>query len=197
MNRRAFLQGIRAVVSGTGAIALTGCTEGVDEDTPTPTPAEIPSFNATNAGIFSDIETLERAVYNMMNGFRVEEGYEPLGYNQDLAEIARYHSWNMARKDFFAHDDYKGRSGGDRADYFGYPDTAISENLFRVGIPEEVKSSKPIANKTIQGWKNSPSHRAGMLTTAHIVAGIGGYIDTNRVVFITAMYADIDGEVPT
>lgn len=197
MNRRTFLRNVGAIASGGETVVLAGCVSGTEEEAHTSTPAEILPFHATNAGIFSDIETLERAVHEATNEFRTEQGYDPLGYNDDLAKIARNHSRNMAKEGFFAHEDHKGRHSGERAEYFGYPDTAISENLFRVGIPEQIESPNRIADRAVQGWKNSPSHRAGMLTTAHIVEGIGGYITAERDVFITAMYADFDGEIPS
>ncbi|MEF8807226.1 CAP domain-containing protein [Natronomonas sp.] len=178
-------------------VAFAGCVSGNKEKVRASTPAEIPPIDATNADIFSDIRTLENAIHEATNEFRTEEGYGPLEYNKNLAKIARNHSRNMAKEGFFAHKDHKGRHSGERADYFGYPDAAISENLFRAGIPEQIESPDRIADRTIQGWESSPSHRAGMLTTAHIVEGIGGYITAERDVFITAMYADVDGGIPS
>lgn len=176
-------------------LALTGCiSKGKEATTTSP---EITPFHASHADIVSNIDTLESAVHEATNEFRDEEGYDPLGYNRDLAKIARNHSRNMAKEGYFSHVDHEGRGPGDRADYFGYPDTAISENLFRVGIPEQVESAGRVAEETVQGWKNSSSHRAGMLTTAHIVEGVGAYITEERKVFITAMFADVDGKIPS
>lgn len=195
MIRRKFLRNVGTVSLGSVTIALPGCTSDGKQATMTPTPPEIPTFHATNSNIFSDIKTLERGIHEATNQFRIEEEQAPLGYNEDLANIARYHSRNMAKKGFFAHVDHKGRDGGDRADHFGYPDTAISENLLRVTLPPGWDTRQRVVDEVITGWKESLSHRAALLTTAHIVAGVGGYITEGRETFITMMFADVDGEI--
>lgn len=184
-----------------GGAALAGCLSNrngsaSNESATTPTPAEIPSFHATNAGIFSDIETLELAVHEATNEFRAEEGHEPLQYNEDLAKIARNHSRNMAKEGFFSHDDHQGRTPGERVDYFGYPDAHITENLSRVsGIPSDMNSAMELGGAIVSGWKDSSPHRTALLETKKIVAGVGGYVTEKREVFITANYADVDGEI--
>jgi uncharacterized protein YkwD len=184
-----------------GGAALAGCLSnrndsGLNESATTPTPAEIPSFHATNAGILSNIKTLELAVHEATNEFRAEEGYGPFRYNEDLAEIARNHSRNMAKEGFFSHDDHQGRTPGERVDYFGYPDAHITENLSRIsGVPSDMNSAIDIAGAIVSGWKDSPPHRTALLETTKIVAGVGGYVTGKRVVFITAIYADVDGEI--
>lgn len=197
INKRTFLRNVGSVATGSMTIPLAGCISDGDEAATTPTPPEIPSFHATNGGIFSDIEALERAVHEATNEFRAEEEHDPLGYNEDLAKIARYHSRNMAKEGFFAHVDHNERGGGDRADYFGYPNTAISENLLRVTLPSHWDTYEKVAVETVAGWEESQSHRAALLTTAHIVAGVGGYVTEERDMYMTMMFADVDGEIPS
>lgn len=197
VNRRVFLRDAIAVASGSVTLALAGCISESDEEMVTTTPAEIPPFHATNAGILSDIETLERAVHEQTNEFRVEEGHIRFGYNEDLAKIARYHSRNMAKEGFFAHNDPEGRSSGDRVDYFGYPDASISENLARWRMPSDVASPAEIAEEIVSGWKDSPPHRSALLATTKIVAGVGSYVMKGGQMFTTALYADVDGEIPS
>lgn len=197
MNRRAFFRDAGEVVSGCLSLALAGCTSDGDEGMLTPTPAEIPSFHATNAGILSDIKTLELAVHDRTNEFRSLKGHDALGYNEDLAKIARYHSRNMAKEDFFAHNDPEGRSSGDRVDYFGYPDASVSENLARWRMPSDAKSVNEIAEKVVSGWKDSPPHRSALLATTKTVAGVGSYVTEGSVMFTTALYADVDGKIPS
>lgn len=195
MDKRKFLRSVGGLASGSIALSVAGCISKGEETSKAETPPEIPSFHASHSNIVSEIETLERTVHELTNKFREEEGHDFLEYNEDLAKIARNHSRNMAKKGYFAHEDHNNRGPGARADYFGYPNTAISENLFRVGIPEQVDSADRVAARAIRGWKSSSSHRAGMLTTAHIVEGVGAYITEERSVFITTMFADVDGEI--
>ncbi|WP_425487441.1 CAP domain-containing protein [Natronomonas halophila] len=135
------------------------------------------------------------AVHEATNEFRTSEGRAPLEYNDDLAAISRNHSRNMAKNGFFDHNDHEGRSPGERADYFGYPDTAISENLYWLKIPSHWNSSDRVAERAVSSWKDSASHRSALLTESKVVAGVGAYVTEKRKVYVTAMYADRDGRI--
>jgi uncharacterized protein YkwD len=197
MNRRIFLRDIGASALTSTAVSLAGCGETTDETTSTLTPEGIPSFHATNAGVFSDISSIEIAIHEATNDFRAAEGHKLLNYNTSLAKISRNHSRNMAKEGFFDHNDHRGRSSGDRADVFGYPDASISENLYWTKMAPNWDSIDRIVKRTLSAWKNSPPHRATLLTESKIVAGVGGYVSEEHEVYITAMYADKDGEIPS
>jgi uncharacterized protein YkwD len=165
--------------------------------TPTPTYPEIPSFDATHGGFYSDIEPVEKAVHEVINEFRTEKGRDSVDFNDGLARISRNHSRNMAKKDFFDHTDPKGRSPGMRADYFGYPDAAITENLYRTQTPSEGYPRQVVGDHAVSSWKDSPSHRRAMLWTGAVVVGVGAYVTEDEVILVTAMFANTDGEIPS
>lgn len=196
MNRRTFLRGAGAAVSPSGAVALAGCGEGTTEETVTPTARELPMFDATHGGMFSDIKPVERAVYEEINEYRAEHDYESFGYDEGLAGISRFHSRNMAVEGFYDHTDHKDRSPGDRAEMFGYSTPSIGEILVRFTVHEENVSKERIARHAIEGWDSSTSHRYLLLAVTKVEIGVGIYITEQGEFYITAMASDTDAEVP-
>ncbi|NEP07952.1 MAG: CAP domain-containing protein, partial [Okeania sp. SIO4D6] len=84
---------------------------------------------------------------------------------------------NMALQDFFDHTGLDGSSAGDRIETTGYDFSAWAENI-AVGYltPEAV----------VEGWMNSPGHRANILDPNLQEIGVGYYFlenDTGSVNF--------------
>lgn len=195
MNRRKFLQDIGGVVSGSTALTLAGCVSNSDGGTPTETYPEIPSFDATRGGFYTEIEPIEKAIREAINEFRIEEGYSRVGPNNDLSKISRNHSRNMAKEGFFDHIDHEGRSPSARADYFGYPDASIAENLYWTQIPPEGYTHEVVGARTVSSWKDSSSHLMTMLWTGAVVVGVGAYVAESGAMFVTAMFANVDSRI--
>jgi uncharacterized protein YkwD len=195
MNRRTILRGTKAVISGSATLTLAGCLSDGETETPTATYPEVPSFDATHGGFYSDIDSVEKTVHEAINEFRSEEGRDSVEFNDDLARISRNHSRNMAKEHFFDHTDHKGRSPGMRADYFGYPDANITENLYRTQTPPEGYPPRVVGERAVSSWKDSSSHRMAMLWIGAVVVGVGAYVTEGGIIFITAMFANIDGKI--
>lgn len=190
MNRRTILRGTKAVISGSATLTLAGCLSDGETETPTATYPEVPSFDATHGGFYSDIDPVEKAVHKAINEFRSEEGRGSVKFNDDLARISRNHSRNMAKEDFFDHTDHKGRSPGMRADHFGYPDSDIAENLYRTQTPPGGYPPEVVGERAVSSWDGSSAHRNTMLWTGAVVVGVGAYVTKGGLIFITAMFTN-------
>ncbi len=122
-------------------------------------------------------------IHKKVNHIRQKYGTTQLSWDNKLAEIAYYHSSNMAKFGFFSHIDQNNNDPTQRASYFGYfcrkelgngwLTEGISENIFMIENYDETETEKKIAEKIVAGWMNSPSHRANILDPKHDKEGIG------------------------
>ena len=93
-------------------------------------------------------------VVALTNRRRAEHGLGPLAWADRLAAAAQAHNEDMVRRGFFAHESPDGRSVADRVRAAGYDYRVVAENLAAgQRTPEEV----------VQGWMDSPGHRANLL----------------------------------
>ncbi|MEL6319305.1 MAG: CAP domain-containing protein [Cyanobacteria bacterium J06626_14] len=108
----------------------------------------------------------EQEVLKLTNEFRQKNGLKPLVIDQDLDEAADIHSKNMADQDFFSHTGKDGSRPWDRAERAGYESRTVGENIAAgYRTPEAV----------VQGWIDSPGHRANMLNPNYNEIGLGYY----------------------
>lgn len=112
----------------------------------------------------TDNSASEKLIFHLTNGCRAINGVAPLIYSQDAAEVAQYHSNNMATKNFFSHTDSDGLKVGDRLDKFGVEWYHCSENIAAGYYDPYVINN---------GWYNSESHRKGMLNYKYKYLGVG------------------------
>ncbi|MFC8827269.1 CAP domain-containing protein [Streptomyces sp. NPDC057137] len=103
-------------------------------------------------------------VTTLVNSERSKAGCEPVSANAQLATAALRHSQDMAAKDYFDHNSPDGKDPGDRITAAGYRWTTYGENIARgQQTPAEV----------MEGWMNSPGHRANILNCAFKEIGVG------------------------
>lgn len=117
----------------------------------------------------------EQEVLRLTNEFRKEKKLKPLSLDQTLAKAADVHSENMAKQDFFSHTGKDNSKPWERAQKLGYESGYVGEN-----IAAGYSSAKAV----VDGWKNSPGHRANMLNPNYNEIGVGHYYlqnDTGKV----------------
>lgn len=103
-------------------------------------------------------------VLELTNQFRAENGLTPLKLNNELNAAAQNHSKDMAVQDYFSHTGKDGSQAWDRAKLVGYEARAMGENIAAgYTTPEAV----------VEGWKNSPGHRANLLNPTYTELGVG------------------------
>jgi uncharacterized protein YkwD len=166
-----------------------------------------PAF--ANAGAQPEINAveLERQIHQQINRERQNHGLLPFLMDEQLALIARNHSHDMARHQFFNHLNLRGEGPTERGKNHGWnrkkqigPDTwliSLGENLFLnhlydqavstiqngITIKKEYtwKTQKKIALETVQGLMKSPHHRKNILSPLYDRQGIGVAISGNDV----------------
>jgi uncharacterized protein YkwD len=87
----------------------------------------------------------------------------PVKLSQTLAGVAFGHADDMARHNYFEHEDLSGRSPADRVRAVGYQEKLVGEN-----IAYGPKS----AEEVVQGWLDSPGHCENLMDPRFAEMGI-------------------------
>ncbi len=147
----------------TSTVATTAPTTTVPSSVPTseqpapqPAPAPGPDTSA-DAGV-------QQEVLALTNAERAAAGCGALTLDPALNAAADGHSEDMAVNDYFSHTDRNGNGPGVRARAAGYPGGAVGENI-AVGYRS--------AASVVQGWMDSPGHRANILNCRYTHLGVG------------------------
>ena len=128
---------------------------------------------------------MEEEILRLTNEERAAEGLSPLSYDTKLRTIAAGHSADMLENDYFSHDDQDGCSSSCRASDAGYRWRAIGENIYMMSGFK--LSAEKAAAKVVDGWMDSPGHKANILGNSFTESGVGVVYD-GRSIYVTAMY---------
>ena len=136
----------------------------------------------------------EAEIHKLVNLQRSEHGLEPLIYDRDLGKIAKLHSLDMAKRDYFSHDTPKGVKPEDRGKNAGYDcrNSTSDEEIKYYEIKENIfinesesslisKHPKEIAHDAVEWWMNSPEHNAVILDKSLHVDGVGVTWNQNKI----------------
>ncbi|MDI1231197.1 MAG: CAP domain-containing protein [Methylobacter sp.] len=157
---------------------------------------------------------LERQIHQQINRVRQNHGLSQLDRDEQLADIARKHSSDMASYHFFSHTNLQGEDPVERAKNLGWnkkkqyaPNAwAIgpSENIFMNHLYDKVvtttqngvmvkkeylwKTQEEIVQSTVQGWMESPPHRKNILSPKYDQQGIGVAISGSEIYVTENMF---------
>jgi uncharacterized protein YkwD len=112
---------------------------------------------------------------DLHNDIRQKNGLGVLKLNSTLIYIAQGHTDNMAQQQKMDHN-LDGKGPGDRATAAGYSWSAVGENI-AMGFPSE--------EAVVNGWMNSPGHRANILNGNYTEVGFGKAQDRNGRIYWT------------
>lgn len=112
---------------------------------------------ATNSAFVNQVLVLT-------NQFRAQNGLAPLKANLELNAAAQAHSADMANQDYFDHIGKNGSKPWDRAKLIGYEARSMGENI---------AAGQTTPESVVQGWINSPGHRANLLNASFTELGVG------------------------
>ncbi len=127
--------------------------------------------------------SLEMRVFKLINDERGQHGKSPLRWADQAANVARYHSINMAELEFFSHEDLAGRRSSNRADLLGLRDwRSIGENI------AWLKGTGDPTIKVVAQWMRSPSHRSNILDSRFRETGVGLRIADNGTYYFTQVF---------
>ena len=152
-----------------------------------------------------DNTALAKRVHELINQQRNRQGLSSLSFDSSLATIAKGHSQDMARNNYFEHDNLQGLSPTDRGNQAGYPCRKDYGSYYTYGLAENIyqnnlydkwtnyngvysydwNTQEEIAQSTVDGWMNSPGHRKNILTSSYDREGVGVAIATDDKVYIT------------
>ena len=117
-----------------------------------------------------DLSQTEIAIVEMTNAFRKERRLDEVKPNAALTAAARAFADYLAKTGKFAHE-ADGRSPAERAEAQGYHYCLVSENL-AMNLDSRGFESRALASAAVEGWRNSPGHRANMLQPAVTETGV-------------------------
>src|SRR5947207_8690522 len=113
---------------------------------------------------------VERTVFTLTNIERSRHGLHPLQHDQTLGLIARAHSVDMLRRDFFDHTNPDGDGPGERV--ARHHRRLIGEGGENVWSGSGYGPER-VAELIVQEWMRSPGHRAQTLRQdfTHVAVG--------------------------
>lgn len=144
-------------------------------------------------------------IHDLVNSARAENGLKPLAWNERLAELARMHSEDMARNDYFDYADKRGKNPSERAaemniacgkDFGGEIKVGLAENIYFADSYAEEKSTggkqtyralsaEEIAASVVKGLMQPGGHRENILDPDYSSEGIGAALDKFGRVLVT------------
>jgi uncharacterized protein YkwD len=195
----AVLAVVSLLTAGCVPLELTPATPGKQprpDRTSGPSAASKPTIN---------IDRLEQRIHELINQERAKHGLMPLAWNSKLNRIARLHSQDMVRRNYFSHYSPEGNDFSHRYSQQGYVcEVAVgkeyytgAENIFENHLYESIeyinnvpssyrwRSLEQIAQVTVAKWMNSPGHRANILEPNWKTEGIGVAVSNDYKVLIT------------
>jgi uncharacterized protein YkwD len=125
----------------------------------------------------------ERRAFELVNAERRARGRSPLVMDGELTRMARFHSENMARGDFFNHVDSDGLDMTGRAAVLGIRGwRALGENIaYNQGYDDPTAFA-------VERWMISDKHRDNILNGEFTHGGIGVAKTSDGRVFFTQVF---------
>ena len=115
-------------------------------------------------------ESLASQTINLVNKQRQQQNLAALTEDKALTTIAQTKAEDMVKHNYFAHNSPTYGSVGDMLDRFNYSWTGYGENIAK---------GYTTAATVVQGWMESPGHRANILQSKFTNIGTGYTTDQN------------------
>ena len=112
----------------------------------------------------SSVTTYEKEVVRLVNIERANRGLRTLEYDWQLSRVARYKSEDMQKNNYFSHTSPTYGSPFNMMKSFGITYKTAGEN-----IAKGYKNPSAV----VDGWMNSPGHRANILNSSFTHIGVG------------------------
>lgn len=155
-------------------------------------PGATPVTTATGAWLFPGVDDvaepnpeLVAALHAAANEARSAHGAQPTAWDEGLARAARQHAAELAARNVLDHLglDPTRRTVADRLARAGSPYTTHAENL--AAVPPGLDAVRA----TVDGWLQSPGHRANLLQPGFDRMGFGTAEGAGGTVFVTQVLA--------
>jgi uncharacterized protein YkwD len=143
--------------------------------TPTAAPPQAPATALTS---------FESQMFVMHNQQRAANGVAALQLDPTLVAVARQRAQDMATNNYFSHTSPTGQTAFAIMDSYGYSYSIAGENIARNNYP--ASQSVSVA---MDGFMNSPGHRANILEPQFTKVGIGVATDGNGMYYYAVVFA--------
>jgi uncharacterized protein YkwD len=114
------------------------------------------------------LRELERQILRFTNEARSKHSLPILDWDEDLRGVARAHSDDMLRRNFFSHENFGKRV----APVIGATTYRAGENIFG-GSGQDCSDARLLARNIVDGWMTSPGHRANIMSQEYTQMGAG------------------------
>lgn len=139
-----------------GTVTVTGYTVTPDQPAPAPQQPQQPPAGSAHAYVYE--------IQQLVNQERAKVGAVPLTLNLELSKVAQEKARDMAANGYFSHTSPTYGSPFDMMRQFGVRFSYAGENIAKgYTSPASV----------MQGWMNSPGHKANILNTNYTHLGVG------------------------
>lgn len=119
---------------------------------------------------------LEYSIHNQINQIREQNGIKSLIFSEQIANIAREHSQDMAINNYFDHTSLDGKTLQNRMYDARLPCYPAGEN-----IEENYVSTPDLLNSIMETWMQSSGHRENILSPYYTSEGIGVYVNGDNL----------------
>jgi len=146
--------------------ALIARADSHTEAAPRPShPSKVTDLNRQDEGDADHLSPMLERVIELTNRVRLKVGLPALKRQRNLNTSASWLARDMAARRYFDHHDSTGRGMPERISAFKYDEySALGENIaMGQRTPDEV----------VDGWMNSPGHRANILSRNFSEIGVG------------------------
>jgi uncharacterized protein YkwD len=121
----------------------------------------------------SEDATGEQRLLEYINEERLNQGMQVLEWDENLAQAARYHAFDMGSQDYFDHDSHD-RSSGDKLKKVGGTFERIKKFYTEsFANSENIAAGNAGAHSTYMQWYNSKGHYENMFNSSSGKIGIG------------------------
>ena len=135
---------------------------------PTEAPTQPPTQKPQAPSESSALSAYEQEVVALTNEYRAQYGLAPLTADVRLSEIARQKSQDMHDKRYFDHHSPTYGTPFEMMNSFGVTYRTAGENI---------AMGYRTAKSVVEGWMNSPGHRANILNSRFTRIGVGYVAD--------------------
>lgn len=163
-----------ATPAPTATPALTTVSTATTTPAPTPTGTPDPAVSPV---------AVEYQIYKRVNYLRTTRGYDQLGIDESLREVARYHSEMMADRGYLGHEGPRGETLADRLARFGLDCESSTETVGRAtygtpiqrddGTTVTYDTAEEVARAIVARWMDQANPRSEILRIEWTAMAVG------------------------
>lgn len=121
-----------------------------------------------------EISEAKLELLRLVNEVREENGLNALTYNTTLERAAQLYAEDMRNQNFFSHESPDGTTFDERIQKQGYPGPCPQPGCrIQLYLGENLAKGFSTPEAVLQGWMNSPGHKANILNEHFAEVGFG------------------------